>query len=301
MTVYDCTMFLNENDLFEIRLNQHWNFVDKFVVIEAKQTHTGLAKPLNFDHARFKNYADKIVYIVIEDFEKEIAKYPELDCQIARKLHGNGHAWVRDHFQINYVYKVLQDLGAKDDDIIFVSSCDEIICEESFERALAVFEDKETLYTGYDWVHKQPLIEGIRPCFGFHLYFYVYKFNLLRWRPDHHVAALITEFVNFKKVLPGTLRSLSLSTHYHVEEGGWHFSYADNGDGEMVVNKLKSWAHSHDLWIGGGTRADVKSKEEALSKLGMEHPGELVPVDYSTHPKYLVDNIDKFQSYILKV
>ena len=39
MTRYDCCMFYNENDLFEIRLNQHWDFVDKFVVVEAGETH----------------------------------------------------------------------------------------------------------------------------------------------------------------------------------------------------------------------------------------------------------------------
>ena len=42
MSVYDCTMFLNENDLFEIRINEHWDFIDKFILIEANETHTGL-------------------------------------------------------------------------------------------------------------------------------------------------------------------------------------------------------------------------------------------------------------------
>jgi hypothetical protein len=45
-------MFFNENDIFEIRLNQHWDFVDKFIVVEAGETHTGLKKPYNFDHER---------------------------------------------------------------------------------------------------------------------------------------------------------------------------------------------------------------------------------------------------------
>ena len=59
MTVYDCTMFFNENDLFEIRLATHNEFVDKFIVVEAGETHTGHKKPFNFDHERFKPWADK--------------------------------------------------------------------------------------------------------------------------------------------------------------------------------------------------------------------------------------------------
>jgi len=31
MAVYDCCLFFNENDIYEIRLNQHWDFVDKFI------------------------------------------------------------------------------------------------------------------------------------------------------------------------------------------------------------------------------------------------------------------------------
>ena len=59
--IYDCTMFFNENDLFEIRLNQHWDFVDKFIVVEAGETHTGNKKPYYFDHERFASYMGKLV------------------------------------------------------------------------------------------------------------------------------------------------------------------------------------------------------------------------------------------------
>jgi beta-1,4-mannosyl-glycoprotein beta-1,4-N-acetylglucosaminyltransferase len=58
--IYDCFMFLNENDLLEIRINQHLDFVDKFIIIEAGQTHSGNKKTKNFDTKRFEKYADKI-------------------------------------------------------------------------------------------------------------------------------------------------------------------------------------------------------------------------------------------------
>ena len=53
MKVYDLSMFFNENDLYELRLNQHWDFVDKFIVVESREAHTGYRKPFNLDHDRF--------------------------------------------------------------------------------------------------------------------------------------------------------------------------------------------------------------------------------------------------------
>ena len=72
MTVYDCCPFWNENDLYELRLNQHWDFVDKFIVTEVGETHTGNKKPFNFDHDRFEKYKSKIIYNKFESFEEEI-------------------------------------------------------------------------------------------------------------------------------------------------------------------------------------------------------------------------------------
>ena len=39
--VYDCFSFYNELDLLEIRLNVLKDVVDRFVLVEATQTHTG--------------------------------------------------------------------------------------------------------------------------------------------------------------------------------------------------------------------------------------------------------------------
>ena len=50
---FEASMFFQENDLLEIKLNQHWNFVDKFIIVEAGETHTGVKKDILFDHERF--------------------------------------------------------------------------------------------------------------------------------------------------------------------------------------------------------------------------------------------------------
>src|SRR4051812_42655934 len=63
----DACIFCNEVDLLTIRLEELWEHVDYFVVIESNVTHSGQAKPLFFiEHqARFKLYSDKLIYRAI--------------------------------------------------------------------------------------------------------------------------------------------------------------------------------------------------------------------------------------------
>ena len=54
MKIYDCITYFDEPMLFDLRLNILDKHVDKFIVIEAKHTHSGKDKKLNFDINDFK-------------------------------------------------------------------------------------------------------------------------------------------------------------------------------------------------------------------------------------------------------
>lgn len=290
MTVFDCCMFLNENDLYEIRLNTHWDFVDKFIVVEAGQTHTGDPKPFNFDHERFKPYAEKLVYVKFDDFQQEIDKYPDLldyDCVRDRGPMMETDDWIRDHFQANYLFKVMADLGAQDSDIVYISCLDEIIKPSAFEVAKERFKGTE-------------LYQGVRPIFGFHYNLYVYKFNLLHKHWKDHIAGMITEFGNFKKILPTTIRDRGISTHSHIQDAGYHFTFLDDTEGEKVLAKQQSWAHSRDKYPGQKVKYDHESISEALERMFRDYPHTIVPITPETHPKYIIDNLDKLQKFIYK-
>ena len=60
MKVYDCITYFDEPILFDVRLNILDKYVDKFIVIEAKHTHSGNEKKLNFDINNFKRFQNKI-------------------------------------------------------------------------------------------------------------------------------------------------------------------------------------------------------------------------------------------------
>lgn len=292
MAVYDFCSFLNENDLYEIRLNQHWDFVDKFIVVEVGETHTGLKKTLNFNHERFKPYADKLVYVTFDNFNEEMAKYPTLLDETARNPVGEQSVtadWTRCYFQDNYVVKILSDLGAKDSDIVYVSCLDEMIKKSAYDRGMQIFNANRAVYQ-----------YGLRPTFFFNLYLYAYKMNLLHkhWK-DHH-AAIMTEVGNFKIMLPATIRHCGVATHPHITDAGWHFTFLDNTDGEMILEKQRSWAHSRDMYPGRKVKFDHTTKEEAVERFFEDYAVTQVEITRETHPEYIVDNIDKFKDFIYK-
>lgn len=291
MTVYDVCSFLNENDLYEIRLNQHWDYFDKFIVIEAGETHTGLKKELKFDHERFEPYREKLHYVSFENFDEEMAKYPELLDSVAlmdRGLMQASKDWTRAYFQENYAVKILRDLGAKDNDVVFLSCLDEMIRKEALEQCLEVMK-VDTVYQN-----------DLRPILQFHLDLYAYKINLLHKDWTQHYAALLTEVGNFKKVLPATIRHSSLTTHTRVENAGWHFTFLDPTDGELVLEKQRSWAHSKDKYPGQKVKFENQTKEEALERFFQDYYVEMVEITEESHPKYIVDNIDRFENFIYR-
>lgn len=299
MTVYDCFPFFNENDLLELRINQHWNFVDKFIITEAGQTHTGHKKDFNFDHKRFEKYQSKIVYRKINNFIEEINTYPHLlDSYSVHDRSQNGQYtddWVRDHFQGNYPVQVLTEQGATSNDIVYISSLDEIITEDAFNLAMIKFEDDQVY----------PLISGVtnkvvnhtRPAFGFVLDLYVYKFNFYSSKIP---VAMITEFNVLQKMLPSTMRAWALHTHDSIENAGWHFSWLDNTGGEKVLLKQKSWAHSRDILPNQQVKYTHTSITEALDRLFKDYEIVKVNISKETHPEYLINNLDIYDKYIDK-
>jgi beta-1,4-mannosyl-glycoprotein beta-1,4-N-acetylglucosaminyltransferase len=284
MTVYDCCMFFNENDLYEIRLNQHWNFVDKFIVVEAGETHTGRKKPLYFDHARFAKYASKLEYRNFDNFADAMASNPELVMEPAQIAGHNLEDWGRDHFQYNYILKVLNEINAQDTDIVFLSCCDEMIREEAFKTAVDTLKTSPIEY----------------PIFMFHLDLYAYKFNLFYQKWNDHVSANLTEFINFKRYLPAYMRDRYVCD-YKISNGGWHFTFLDQSDdGKAVLEKQRSWAHSRDVVHDQKMKFDISTGEEALERFFKDYKVQIVPITYESHPKYIVDNLETMQDFIYK-
>ena len=114
MRVIDCFSYFDEDLILEIRLSTLYNYVDEFVICEATLDHAGNNKELNFNIEKFKQFRDKINYIVIDDLPKEVKKFKK-----------NWHpAHARDQFQRNALVRGIDHCN--DDDLIMISDLDEI-------------------------------------------------------------------------------------------------------------------------------------------------------------------------------
>jgi beta-1,4-mannosyl-glycoprotein beta-1,4-N-acetylglucosaminyltransferase len=111
MKIVDAFIFFNELEILKARFEELYDIVDYFVLVEGKLTFTGLSKPLYFSENKhlFKQYVDKVIHIVVDDF-------PSTD-----------DPWAREQYQRNYISKGVEQLQLNDSDLIFISDVDEII------------------------------------------------------------------------------------------------------------------------------------------------------------------------------
>src|ERR1700722_9865012 len=106
--IYDCFTFFNELELLELRLHELAGVVDKFVLVEATETHTNKPKPLYYqeNRARFSAFHDKIIHVT------------------HAKMLKSSDTWIPETFQRNCIGRGLKD--CRPDDFVLVSDLDEI-------------------------------------------------------------------------------------------------------------------------------------------------------------------------------
>ena len=217
--IYDVCMFLNENDLYEIRLNEHYDFVEKFIVIESLQTHAGNIKKSNFDIQRFDKFKNKIIYVLLEDLDSLCFKFPHLlgDNKITKYSSEHNKIWARENIQTNFCIEVLNELSVKDDDQILWGGLDEIV--------------SNTVMASLD----KPLPDLV---YSFQLALYVYKLNIF---VNNQFGPLLTSFRNYKKTLPSDLRSRCVGFQNPVLNAGWHFTGLTK-DATTLRNKYQNFS-----------------------------------------------------------
>lgn len=141
---WDCFIFHDEVDLLQCRLEELEPVIDRFVLVEARETFQGAPKPLHFaaNAERFRPWLDRIVHVVLDRFDASGAREREAEQRegITRGL-----------------------VGAALADWIFLSDVDEIPSAEAIGRFLAlpehapltVFEQRFHCFA-VDWQHPEP-------------------------------------------------------------------------------------------------------------------------------------------------
>ena len=295
MKTIDCITYFNEPLLFELRLNILNNFVDEFVVCEAKYTHAGRKKELNFDINRYKKFKDKINYIVVEKQPQNILELKENDSKDVKgeKLILNGMA--RDYFQRESIQKGLGNVA--DEDLIFISDLDEIpningLDFSKIKNNIIIFEQK----------------------------IFYYKLNLF-YQDYNWYGTKATKRKNF--ISPQWLRNIKsrkyskfrldilfskkkYSNLLFVKNGGWHFTCLKTP--EELEKKLRNFAHHYEFEESGLKVGDIKKYidekrviyDHNVDQKTYKWSGKsiLKKIDNKLLPEYVNSNLSKYSEWI---
>jgi beta-1,4-mannosyl-glycoprotein beta-1,4-N-acetylglucosaminyltransferase len=290
MKIIDCTTYYSEDLMLDIRFNILNKFVDKFIIVESKYSHSGEKKNLNFDINNFSKFKDKIEYLIIEDEPEGIIKNKKNNSSIKRL-----NSLLRIEQSYNFISNALNDIS--DDDLICLSDNDEI---PNFD-AIDFRDSKKDIY-----IFKQ-------------LFFY-YKFNLF-----YDLIPWFGSKACKKKKLVSLswLRNLKnkkypwwrIDTYFSktkqrsiqiVNNGGWHFTNVKTA--EDIHKKLLNFGHHNEYEISGLTAKDIQycidnkivnydhfadkittNKYNAKYKLKLANDEML--------PKYLIENKNNYKDW----
>lgn len=154
MKIVDTFLFWNEFDILELRLAEHYDYVDEFVIVECDHTFTGKFKghTLDQNRNRYAKWWDKVNYIKVSDPPN------------------TGNPWDNEKWQRGQFSQGWKNLGK--DDVIIVSDVDEIIRPSALEQIRNTNYDVYVLnmtlfYLRYNYVCLNYPWEKVRAFRGF--------------------------------------------------------------------------------------------------------------------------------------
>jgi hypothetical protein len=184
--IYDCFTFYNELDLLEIRLQELYDKVDYFVIVESNQTFTNRPKAYLFEEnqKRYSKYADKIRHI----------KHVSLS---------DTNPWVNETNQRNAIMEGVQD--AEPNDVIIVSDADELPRRE----AIDVLRNNDV-----------PVFGLRMPLFNFKFNY------MRITPGEYDFWAMAARKSVMDQVTPDQLRAARFGAGFaEIPHAGWHFGY----------------------------------------------------------------------------
>ena len=293
MKIFDCTNYFNEDMMYGLRLKVLDKYVDKFVVAEARYSHSGEPKKLNFDINRYPNFKDRIIYIVVDNEPDDLSDLKDLSYDQAQGMK-RMNSLKRIKQQYDALSKGIKD--ASQDDLIILSDCDEIPNLENLEQLdfhkILIFKQL-LFYYKFDLHHDEMTWHGSKGCLKKDLK----TFNWLRnvKNKKYNFLRIDTYFSKNKYI------NIKI-----IENGGWHFTNIKSP--KDIVMKLSNFGEHNefemsDIDVEKMTKLVKERKvyfnhtadKSDLNKYSYGH--QLKKIDKDLLPKYLVDNYSKFKDW----
>lgn len=292
MKIYDTTTYFEEDLIMDLRFNILNKFVDKFVVCEAKFTHSGKKKKIKFNSNNFKKFKHKIIHIIVENDpvkKNNITKNP---------LNHRTNSIKRIEYQRNQISRALKN--ADPDDYVIYSDNDEIpylnnINFRNLKSKIILFRQK----------------------------LFYYKFNLFYQKLDWYgsKACKVKDLKNItwlrniktKKYKPFRLDTLFSKTKYIdlkiIKEGGWHFTNLKSPK-DLLKKYLNDEMHA-EFEINKMNLSEIKNKinkrvinydhfaDSKVSAHQKQHNEfKLTKVRINFLPDYIKKNFSKYKNWL---
>ncbi len=295
MKLIDCTTYYDEELIIDLRFNMLNQYVDKFIICEAKYSHSGRKKKLNFDIDKFSKFKDKILYIIVEN-EPENLIYEDNEKKIETSKNWRLNSVKRIAHQRNQLFEEVNKI-ANDEDYIMYSDNDEI-------PNLTLFDPKKN--NSKITIFEQDL--------------FYYRFNLLcnriKWYGSRIVKKkYLKSFEWLRQIKPKKYPFYRLDTFFKndrymnvniIKNGGWHFTRLISP--EKIHEKEMDTEHHDEYRVSKKNPEKIKDlinrrvidhdhlADSREDKFGKEFP--LIQLDINALPKYIRDNKNKYNSWL---
>ena len=258
--IYSIFTYNGEGAILKLHLSVLGDYVDKFIIVEANKTFTGLPKPyyLIRDYRYFKPWWNKIDHYMMDDWDDVGLWQQALNSPNTK---GAEH-WKREWYIKESIHKALKRAKIKDNDTLFLGDVDEVIDPQ------AHFESET------------PIKAKLR----------VYSYWLNNRSNEQFWGTLIAQYKDVKDKCLNDLRS-DKSLYSKGESLGWHFTNV--GGVEEVRRKLNSsyTAESYNT-------PQVQELLSQRINLNTDYLGRdfLFTKDETEWPEFLKKNRDKFEA-----
>ena len=295
MKIFDCFMYFDEEVVLDVRLNTLDKYVDYFVIVESIFTHKGDKRELKFDHKKFEQFKDKIIYLIYDEHPSNIKQVLENDSHDAKSHKYIFNAIYRENGQRNFISTGLDK--ASDEDMILISDVDEIPKLEDLDfkkinQKIILFK-QDMFYYKFNLKLPSLIWTGTKGCKKKNLKTPQWLRNIKDKKyPIYRLDILFskTKYIDIK----------------FINNGGWHFSNIKTAS--EIEHKLKSYLHHREFDENPMSKDEIdkiiKNKQaiydlkldKKINKIGDGSKLEKYPLEKL--PKYLIENLKKHKNWI---
>lgn len=222
--IYDIWKFNDEHRLLEIRLEENWEVVDYFVIVESEIAFSGTKKELSFvrNWQRYDKYMSKIIHVTCDLSHIQVADDNDANTQ---------RAWPREHASNDCIKFALA--GAAEDDVLIYGDTDEIPKPEVLSAIKMCSAEMAVLTPEREEEYKVLRMEGPRFIGSWKWQHVVFG--------DRVTGGAIAVVKQMQRNSACWLRMGQFSL-FHVPDSMWHCSSCFFGDVNGMLSKLARWS-----------------------------------------------------------